>query len=106
MLLQSSNGYYFQSMVKQELGGLVPSLERSTLQVRAPKKSRSYCNNPAFYDGDGGNLVGVKIVTPHFSCISKICCQAKHKVFFWILLHDRLNIRNLLRRKKKSFAIF
>ena len=27
-------------------------------------------------------------------------CQGKHKVFFWLLMNDRLNTRNLLRRKK------
>jgi hypothetical protein len=27
-------------------------------------------------------------------------CQGKHKVFFWLLLNDRLNTRNILRRNR------
>jgi hypothetical protein len=34
-----------------------------------------------------------------FQWIWKSRCQGKHKVFFWLLLNDRLNTRNLLRRK-------
>jgi hypothetical protein len=38
--------------------------------------------------------------TPNiFTSIWESSCQAKHKFFFWLLLHDRLNTRNLLRRK-------
>ena len=44
-------------------------------------------------------LIGVKIVPAHFNSIWKCSAQPKHKVFFWRLLHDRLNTRNLLRRK-------
>jgi hypothetical protein len=29
----------------------------------------------------------------------KGCCQQKHKVFFWLLIHNRLNTRALLQRK-------
>ena len=44
-------------------------------------------------------IIGVKQVPPHFAWIWKSSCQPKHKMFFWMLLHDRLNTRNLLRRK-------
>ena len=44
-------------------------------------------------------MIGSQPVLPHFSLIWNSSCQAKHKVFFWLLLHDRLNTRNLLRRK-------
>jgi hypothetical protein len=44
-------------------------------------------------------LMGYKQTPPHFSWIWKSSCQPKHKVFFWMLLHDRVNTRNLLRRK-------
>ena len=43
-------------------------------------------------------LIGFKQTPPHFSWIWKSSCQPKHKVFFWMLLHDRVNTRNLLRR--------
>jgi hypothetical protein len=29
----------------------------------------------------------------------KSCCQQKHKVFFWLLIHNRLNTRAMLQRK-------
>lgn len=31
--------------------------------------------------------------------IWKTCCQLKHKIFYWLLVHDRLNTRALLPRK-------
>ena len=45
-------------------------------------------------------LIGHKQTPPHFNWIWQSSCQPKHKVFFWQLLHDRVNTRNLLRRKK------
>jgi hypothetical protein len=45
-------------------------------------------------------LIGIQVVPQHFKWIWKSSCQARHKFFFWLLLHDRLNIRNLLGRKK------
>ena len=48
-------------------------------------------------------IIGVKQVPPHFSWVWKSSCQPKHKMFFWMLLHDRVNTRNLLRRK--SFVL-
>ena len=44
-------------------------------------------------------LIGHKQTPPHFNWIWQSSCQPKHKVFFWQLLHDRVNTRNLLRRK-------
>ena len=44
-------------------------------------------------------MIGFKQVPPYFNWIWKSSCQPKHKMFFWMLLHDRLNTRNLLRRK-------
>jgi hypothetical protein len=34
-----------------------------------------------------------------FSWLWKIKCQPKHKVFFWLLLKDRLNTRSFLRHR-------
>jgi hypothetical protein len=45
-------------------------------------------------------LIGFQPTVPLFSWIWKSSCQAKHKFFFWLLLNDRLNTRNLLGRKK------
>lgn len=45
------------------------------------------------------HLMGHCDVLPAFRWLWKSCCQNKHKVFFWLLLKDRLNTRELLRRK-------
>ena len=34
-----------------------------------------------------------------FRWLWKSSCQNKHKLFFWLLIHDRLNTKELLRRK-------
>jgi hypothetical protein len=49
-------------------------------------------------------LMGWQPCPPHFSWIWSSFCQAKHKFFFWLLLLDRLNTKNLLGRKKFSSA--
>ena len=51
-------------------------------------------------------LIRVQYASPQFSWIWKSSCQAKHKIFFWLLLHDRLNTRNLLARKKFRLATY
>jgi hypothetical protein len=45
-------------------------------------------------------IKGNQQAPPPFQWIWKSHCQDKHKVFFWLLLNDRLNTRNLLRRKQ------
>ena len=45
-------------------------------------------------------LMGTNEVHPIFSWIWKSSCQPKHKVFFWLVLLDRVSTRNLLRRKQ------
>ena len=44
-------------------------------------------------------LTGHANVPPAFKWLCKNCCQHKHKVFFWLLLKDRLSTRDLLGRK-------
>lgn len=48
------------------------------------------------------NLVGHAQVHPCFKWLWKSCCQNKHKVFFWLLLKDRLSTRNILRRRSMT----
>jgi len=45
------------------------------------------------------HLIGHLQVHPMFHRIWKSSCQNKHKVFFWLLLRDRLSTRELLRRR-------
>jgi hypothetical protein len=44
-------------------------------------------------------VIGTHIVNPAIKWLWKTCCQYKHKVFFGLLLNDRLNSRELLQRK-------
>ena len=44
-------------------------------------------------------LIGHSTLDPVYKWLWKSCCQPKHKVFFWLLLKDRLSTRNILRRR-------
>jgi hypothetical protein len=46
------------------------------------------------------NMKGHLSAPLQFQWMWKSKCQGKHKVFFWLLLNDRLNTQNLLRRKR------
>jgi hypothetical protein len=46
------------------------------------------------------SIIGHYQVATPFQWLQKSCCQWKHKVFFWLLLKDQLNTRNILRHKK------
>jgi hypothetical protein len=52
------------------------------------------------------SLIGYQEVQLHFGWIWKSSCQPKHKFFFWLLLHDRLNTRNLLKRKNMTLSSY
>ena len=43
-------------------------------------------------------LIGHRQIHPIYNWIWKSRCQMKHKVFFWLLLKDRLSTRDLLQR--------
>jgi hypothetical protein len=45
------------------------------------------------------NIIGINDASPIFQWMWKSCVLRGHKFFFWILLNDRLNTRNLLKRK-------
>jgi hypothetical protein len=51
-------------------------------------------------------LIGPRQVHPCYSWLWKATAQKKHKVFFWLLLKDRLSTRNILRRKNKELPSF
>jgi hypothetical protein len=44
-------------------------------------------------------MIGYQIPPQHFTWLWASSCQAKHKLFFWLLLHDMLTTTNLFRRK-------
>jgi hypothetical protein len=51
-------------------------------------------------------LVGNRPVHPAFLWIWRSKCQMKHKVFFWLLLKDRLSTRDILQRKQRDLDSF
>jgi hypothetical protein len=51
-------------------------------------------------------LIGSQPAVPLFSWIWKSSCQSKHKFFFWLLLNDRINTRNLLGRKRMALLTY
>ena len=57
-------------------------------------------NNAKFSAKKVYNIMATTIAAPPpFSWIWKSCVQLKHKIFFWLLIQDRLNTRDLLGRK-------
>jgi len=74
-------------------------------------------NNKDVWSYSGGNikyqsakayrkLLGHQSVHPSFNWLWKSICQPKHKVFYWLLLNDRLSTRNILRRKQMGLHSF
>ena len=47
-------------------------------------------------------LLGHQEIDPAFKWLWKSCCQPKHKVFFWLLLKDRLSTKE--HSKKKAYG--
>lgn len=45
------------------------------------------------------HLSGHSPTNPAFRWLWNSSCQPKHKVFFWLFMHDRVNTRGLLQRK-------
>jgi hypothetical protein len=51
------------------------------------------------------HLIGSKQVHACYNWLWKSSVQKKDKVFFWLLLRNRLSTRNILRRKNRSFHL-
>jgi len=47
-------------------------------------------------------MLGHQEVDPAFKWLWKSYCQPKHKVFYWLLLKDRLSTRNILKEKNMA----
>jgi len=50
------------------------------------------------------HLIGHRVTHAAFKWLWKSACQNKHKVFFWLLLNDRLSTRELLRRRNMCYG--
>jgi hypothetical protein len=47
-------------------------------------------------------LMGHQPVQPVLKWLWKSYCQPKHRVFFWLLMKDRLSIKNILKRRNAT----
>jgi hypothetical protein len=52
------------------------------------------------------HLIGSRQFHPSFKWLWKASAQKQHKVFFWLLLKDRLSTRNILRRKNQLLPYY
>lgn len=77
-------------------------LELSTIMLDTSKDSWVYIWGSAQYSSSKAYrlLTGHTQVDPIFKRLWKTSCQSKHKVFFWLVLVDRLSTRNMLRRRR------
>jgi hypothetical protein len=74
----------------------------SNIQTASDEKDKwSYIWNSKEYYCHKGYLqiIGINYASPIFQWMCKSCVMGKHKFFFWLLLRDRLNTRELLKRK-------
>ena len=51
-------------------------------------------------------MTGHKVTHIAFKWLWNSACQNKHKVFFWLLMHDRLSTRELLKRKNMALPSY
>jgi hypothetical protein len=52
------------------------------------------------------HLIGSRPVHPSFNWLWKAATQKKHKIFFWLLLKDRLGTQNIWRRKSQALPSY
>lgn len=79
------------------LDNMLNTLELSTI---AYDKWAYIWGNNLFTSKQAYNtLNGTAMATNPFTWLWVNDCKGHHKFFFWLLLHDRLNTRNIMRRK-------
>ena len=83
----------------QQLTDLAEKL--NSLQISNESDIWSYIWSSPFFSSAKAyrHLTGHRMIHDAFSWLWKSACQNKHKVFFWLLLKDRLSSRDILRRR-------
>ena len=83
-------------------------LQMQDIQQLIVNRPLSYNNDRWAYSWGSNNFASTKVykllmghseIHPAFKLLWKSQCQPKHKVFFWLLISDRLSTRNILRRR-------
>jgi hypothetical protein len=79
-----------------------------SLQLNGDKDVWSYIWGNAQYSSQKAykHLLRTQTVHPAFGWLWKSLCQMKHKVFFWLLLQNRLNTRVILRRRNMALESY
>jgi hypothetical protein len=79
-----------------------------TIVLNNDKGNRNYIWNSQKYSSAKAykHLIGSSQVDTALRWLWSPSCQPKHKVFFQLLLQDRLNRRGLLRRKTMNFESY
>ena len=101
LMLKDLNHFHFplSHLAAQQLVEIAQSL--NSLSNLDDKDIWTYIWGSPFFSTSKAysHLIGHLQVHPMFHRIWKSSCQNKHKVFFWLLLRDRLSTRELLRRR-------
>jgi hypothetical protein len=79
-----------------------------SIQISEDKDQWLYIWNSGHFSSSKAykSLSGHCWVHPAFKWLWRSCCQSKHRVFFWLLLKDRLSTRGLLRRRNMELESF
>ncbi|TVU46354.1 hypothetical protein EJB05_05881, partial [Eragrostis curvula] len=80
---------------------LILAEEINSVHLRNERDVWTYNWSSAIYSSSKAykQLMGHRHVPAPIKWIWKSSCQMKHRVFFWLLLNDRLNTRGMLRRR-------
>lgn len=80
----------------QQLKGIM-----ATVQISDSPDNWTHIWGNAVYSSSRAykQFIGHVQLHPSYSWLWNASCQMKHKVFFWLLLKDRVNTRGMLRRR-------
>ena len=94
--------------LKKELLNFKLGLELASIQESSNPDIWSYIWGSPYFSSTKAykHLTGHRVTHAAFKWLWKSACQNKHKVFFWLLLNDRLSTRELLRRKNMALPSY
>jgi len=107
--VEGSNNLFhlpISAIALQQLTSLAQEL--STLQESSDPDIWSYIWGPPYFSSSKAykHLTGHRVTHVAFKWLWKSACQNKHKVFFWLLLNDKLSTRELLKRRNMVLLFY
>lgn len=85
-----------------QLQNIQPVLDNMVISDDTDRSSYSWGTNVFASTKVYRVLFGHSIIHPTLKWLWKKQCQPKHKVFFWLLIMDRLSTRNLFKKEKHA----